>query len=270
MKSQLATAHHQLSSITVDAKTATLIQQVLLHHAELKLARPLDYSSQFIDSRLFNDRRIAHHLSTISDDSFEPILMAIADSLPYFSCYPIVVLNIGSGEGVLTKFLIERFSGLNIIDLDLSPEMLELSVAHEHIVADVLDMPLSDGYVDIVLSHCTLRYISVGQRARFYREVQRILKPSGAAIVAETNLAVAEQFETVLRETNVQTVVKDDNVRMFRCSRFYRLYEEYQNSAAFREAIDKTIQSYDISLLDFLEQTAGYKNGQVRVIKFGR
>jgi ubiquinone/menaquinone biosynthesis C-methylase UbiE len=255
-------------ALFVDMNTAALIKQVLNQHAMEKKTNPLNYSQKYIHSQLFNDLQIAHHLSTISDESFQPIVQSLANMLPVLKLRPIVVLNIGSGEGVLTKILKATFSFLHIIDLDLSPEMLEQSQADECVLANALEMPLPDGHVDVALSHCTLRYISTDKSTvnLFSDELKRILKPSGIAFISETNMDVIANFQDILHSASHEVVLYD-NIRMFRCSSFYSLYESYHSNDSFRKAIDKTVQLNNITLLNVLELAAGFKNDQVKVLR---
>ncbi len=97
-------------------------------------------------------------------------------------------LDIGAGPASLA-IAMAKITDLNIIALDISPEMAEtaisnIAVAHlSHciipVIADVHTMPFPDGTFDIIISRGSVFFWK--NRPRAFREIYRVLKPGGVA-----------------------------------------------------------------------------------------
>ena len=254
----------------LECDTKMLAESILARHAREKRTQPLRYSLRFIDAQTFESAAVADFLARdVSDSSFDPLLTTLSSILNRLSTRPVTVLNVGSGEGVLTRLVQSRFEIERMIDLDLSAEMLLRSNADERVLGDVLDLPLPDASVDVVISHCTIRYLAPDQHLRFVRQSLRVLKAGGSAIVTETNPQVAECFYHALRDVGWRSVASDDQVRMFRCSRFYCLYGQYLIDSEFRSKVDADARTGESSSVRLLGALAGYKIGSVKTMQFG-
>jgi SAM-dependent methyltransferase len=101
-----------------------------------------------------------------------------------------VCVDVGSGGGYLGLAL-AKISELDFIFLDISPQALEKAKEHivedglqqraRTLVADVHNIPLEDGSVDLVISRGSLPFWKDPVKA--FREIDRILAPGGQAYV---------------------------------------------------------------------------------------
>jgi ubiquinone/menaquinone biosynthesis C-methylase UbiE len=102
-------------------------------------------------------------------------------------------LDLGCGTGSDAVYLATR--GIETIGVDLSPEALERAreraersgVRAEWVQADVLQLPLPDGCVDLALDRGCLHHIAREDHRRYAMEVARVLRPGGTLLVREMN-----------------------------------------------------------------------------------
>lgn len=96
------------------------------------------------------------------------------------------ILDVGCGLGGTVASLNDRFSGVHLTGLNIDER--QIARARREITArpgnhidftegDACDMPFADASFDVVLAlECIFHFAS---RARFFREVQRVLRPGG-------------------------------------------------------------------------------------------
>ena len=107
-----------------------------------------------------------------------------------------VVIDLGSGAGN-DCFIARSEVGESgqVIGLDFSPEMVAKARANnakrgytnvEFIEADIENMPLEDNSADVVVSNCVLNLLP--QKDKIFKEVYRVLKPSGHFCVSDVVL----------------------------------------------------------------------------------
>jgi len=89
------------------------------------------------------------------------------------------LLEIGAGPGRDGSFFAER--GLNVVCVDLSPEMVRLCLEKglEAHVMDAVDLRLPAGSFDAVYSFNGLLHLPKPELPRALREVRRVLRPGG-------------------------------------------------------------------------------------------
>jgi ubiquinone/menaquinone biosynthesis C-methylase UbiE len=102
-----------------------------------------------------------------------------------------LVLDIGSGTGVLLPFLIEELDDEGkIIALDFSAEMLVQAQAKNFppIVgfaqADVLNIPLPDNSVDLAI--CNSAFPHFDDKGKALKEIARVLRTNGRVAICHT------------------------------------------------------------------------------------
>src|SRR4051812_8382349 len=86
------------------------------------------------------------------------------------------ILDVGCGEGTLTKKIIER--GAIVLGIDNSPEMIAAARADgiDAVLMDAADMPFAEEF-DAAFSNATLHWVLEKDRAA--RAIFRALKPAG-------------------------------------------------------------------------------------------
>jgi tRNA (cmo5U34)-methyltransferase len=114
----------------------------------------------------------------------------IYDLLPADSKKEVSVLDLGCGNGALSKLVLKKLPNAHVIGFDLTPKMLEAYVEnlseysgrYELIQGDYRFDSIGGNY-DIVLAGLTLQHMTWGQRKDFYRLIHNILTPKGSFIL---------------------------------------------------------------------------------------
>jgi len=100
------------------------------------------------------------------------------------------LMDIGCGPGYLAAYISRGYTGLRVIGLDISPEMLRIAQNNwppdsysniEYITGDVEQLPVMDNAVDCVVSSVSLHHWLDAPKA--FGEINRILKPGGRFII---------------------------------------------------------------------------------------
>lgn len=99
----------------------------------------------------------------------------------------LVAVEVGSGTGIYTKFMVGDFGKVIATDIDqgMTAQARELFPQAEVIIADGQRMPFQDNSVDVVMGVSTLHHIP--DRFAVFREAARILKPGGFVVFCEPN-----------------------------------------------------------------------------------
>jgi demethylmenaquinone methyltransferase/2-methoxy-6-polyprenyl-1,4-benzoquinol methylase len=103
-----------------------------------------------------------------------------------------VVLDVGTGTGVFTPFLLSRV-GENgrIIALDLAPKMLERAQAKgfggniTYLCADVANIPLGDGIFDITVCYSSFPHFQ--DKLKALSEINRVTAGGGRLLICHTS-----------------------------------------------------------------------------------
>ncbi len=112
----------------------------------------------------------------------------IDQRLDFFLLKPKVCLDLGSGTGLLTRKLQNRFDEAYIYALDIAQPMLETMLEKNQksntlaLCADVHKLPLQAESVDLIVSSAMLQWSY--DLPLLLKEVQRVLKPEGLFIFA--------------------------------------------------------------------------------------
>ena len=113
----------------------------------------------------------------------------IYDLLPESTTKKIRVLDLGCGNGALSKLVLKKLPNAHVIGFDITPKMLEAYIEnlseyrgrYELMQGDYRFDSIGNNY-DIVLAGLTLQHLTWGQRKSFYRLINTILKPEGSFI----------------------------------------------------------------------------------------
>jgi SAM-dependent methyltransferase len=100
-------------------------------------------------------------------------------------------VDIGCGNGKNSVFLAKQ--GFDVLAVDKSKQALEIvdrkakreQIDNLHtLLGDIGKIPVPDGYFDLAVSHMILDLYRMPSRRRYIREIERMLKPGGVAIIA--------------------------------------------------------------------------------------
>jgi len=96
------------------------------------------------------------------------------------------VLDLGFGEGYGAPIL--RTGGAHYLGLEVDPDMVEHAAVEYGAEVDVYDgtsIPAADGAFDLVVAFQIIAYL--GNPQPWLREIRRVLKPGGAALITTPN-----------------------------------------------------------------------------------
>jgi len=112
----------------------------------------------------------------------------IVDRLDLVKLVPQVILDVGSGTGVISQALGGRYKKSRLISLDMATRMLHVARSKKtwlshwlgkqaYVCADAEYLPLADNSVDLIFSNLTLQWC--GELDQVFAEFRRILRPEG-------------------------------------------------------------------------------------------
>jgi methionine biosynthesis protein MetW len=100
------------------------------------------------------------------------------------------LLDLGCGDGALTVRAAERVGATRVLGVETEPGLAAQATAAGVEVAAVdlaEQLPYEDHSIDVVLSNQVIEHLS--DTDHFMREIARLLKPGGHAVVSTNNLA---------------------------------------------------------------------------------
>jgi len=168
-------------------------------------------------------------------------------------------LDLGCGTGDLLERLLRRKSTALAAGVDLSRGMLKVARSRLGprallVRGDGERLPFRDGTFDAVVSAFVMR--NVGDRARVYAEVARVLKPGGAFVQLELarprNVAIRKLYEFYF-----ERVMSALAGRVFGERAPYQYLAETLARWPHQDAISKEIQAAGFSSVEEHELTLG-------------
>lgn len=107
-------------------------------------------------------------------------------------CAVSTVLDLGAGTGKLVERLLRRLPASRFVLVDTSKEMLSCARSRlaafdnvEFYIASFEALPLRTGTIDLVVSSFALHHVDDGRKSLAAREINRVLRPNGWAIIAD-------------------------------------------------------------------------------------
>ena len=146
---------------------------------------------------------------------------------PVYSDTP-VVLDLGSGPGLLVRALAKRYPGMRAIGVEVAPYMLaaidELPAGCEIIEEDLHDphLPLADASVDAAMASIMLHEME--QPLRALQEMHRVIRPGGRFYVTDW---VRAPLEVYLRQHSDEATVFGADVTTAELEDFFVHFGEH-------------------------------------------
>ncbi len=99
----------------------------------------------------------------------------------YFPKKSKLVLDLGSGDGVLNKFISKD---VNLISMDLSFELLKLNSNKNKILANAQKLPFKNNSLDFIFSFTIIQDIDLKMISIVIEEMKRVIKKEGKLILS--------------------------------------------------------------------------------------
>lgn len=165
-----------------------------------------------LNSHLIQQRYNTHaHKLKDLDFIYREVSTRMNSRLDYIKFVPSTILDIGSGLGIDSKLLQQRFPQSLLIQLDLALNMLKynrpkpglinkiLGNYTPQVCANALNLPIKNQSIDVVWSNLCLPYID--NLELYFKEINRVLQIGGYFLVS--GLGVDSLLQ--LREVGLQT-----------------------------------------------------------------
>ena len=96
-----------------------------------------------------------------------------------------IVLDVGTGSGIILEHVRDRGAGARLVGLDLRMEPMRLSDSRGicYVQGDAKQIPLAADSVDVVVCRSSFRYYD--DHERVLSEIVRVLKPGGSAYITD-------------------------------------------------------------------------------------
>lgn len=155
-------------------------------------------------------KKSAEGFARVAREVFAPIYPVVAEQVIAWSgIRDGIALDLGSGPGLLSVALAER-SNLSVVALDADPAMSRIARTTAAgsagrvipVTGDVHCMPVRDNTVSLVVSRGSIYFWE--NRPQAFAEIERILRPGGAAFVGGSfgTLAIQEAVFSEMRRRN--------------------------------------------------------------------
>jgi len=152
------------------------------------------------------------------------------------------LLDIGCGTGtVLRKLNVKYGSGIEFHGIDPSDDMIhlaqvqsELQTSNVHLqVASAQSLPFEDNSFDWVICTLTTHHLSDEIRESMYREIRRIIKPTGSIVISDFHYPKAMLGRAIVntfmrRHAHISNLIQTPNESMLESAGFTLKRVEYQ------------------------------------------
>jgi ubiquinone/menaquinone biosynthesis C-methylase UbiE len=103
-----------------------------------------------------------------------------------------VILDFGAGVGTSVPYFRRYFPGCRLTCLDVSRKSLQVGGSRfpdeaEFVHFDGARIPFPNDHFDLVFLACVLHHIPHSEHPGIFRELARVLRPSGSLVIFEHN-----------------------------------------------------------------------------------
>ena len=126
---------------------------------------------------------------------------------------PIIILDFGCGNGLMTHFIQESFHTAQVTGVDIdSLQVLKNQKEYPKIIFTTINkdiLPFADNSFDLIYSTLVMHHIPKQEHAKTFNELLRMLKPNGSLIIFELNPYNWQTKKTFTKEhTADSTMIK--------------------------------------------------------------
>ncbi|WP_455210268.1 malonyl-ACP O-methyltransferase BioC [Kaarinaea lacus] len=145
----------------------------------------------------------------------------LLERLDYVRIQPECILDLGSGTGLCTSALSQRYKKAQIIALDIAPSMLQrarnklswlektFTGKQRYLCGDADYLPLKDHSVDLIVSNLTVQWCP--DLDHTFAELNRVLKPDGLLMFTtlgpDTLKELRQSWQSVDKNIHVHTFI---------------------------------------------------------------
>ncbi len=172
--------------------------------APQKIARAITIFIKTHQQQALNKRKVAEAFSLAASryDAFARVQKTVAKQvLKQLPCADrAVVLDIGCGTGALTQGVFDDWQPAHVLAVDIAQGMLHFARSHNDsntvsfIAADAENLPIASQSVDGIMSSLAIQWCEMP--ALLMRELYRVLKPGGWAVIATLGPGTLAELKT--------------------------------------------------------------------------
>jgi len=138
----------------------------------------------------------------------------LLERLDLVNINPQSIIDLGSGTGIFTRQLQQRYKRAKVVGIDLAPKMIAYAnqqrkwlAKERYICADAESLPLQDSSVNLVFSNLMMQWVE--NPDRLFQEIKRILVPGGLVMFTSYG-------PDSLKELRQSWQLVDDNIHVNR------------------------------------------------------
>lgn len=155
---------------------------------------------------------------------YDDIYATALDLIPFDEDSVVQVLDLGTGTGLFSQHVFDKYPRAEFVLCDLAPKMLEVAKnrfqAHEeqfeYVLLDYRDFQISKEY-DLVISSFSIHHLVDGEKQQLFQQVYQTLKSGGVFINADQIKGPAPYMQNLYWETWLKNIrargAKEDQIQ---------------------------------------------------------